>query len=153
MHNDDAPALEQLTRYESLRFLATVPIGRIIFTRRALPAVELVHFALDHGDIVIGANPDDTLAADIRDAVVAFEADSLDVTHRAGWSVAIIGRSRVVTDPGEIDRLQKIGLRSWGPGKAAHFIRISPELLTGRRLRTDGEGNDREDVAVRLVSA
>jgi hypothetical protein len=153
MHNDDVPALEQLTRYESLRFLATVPIGRIIFTRRALPAVELVHFALDNGDIVIRANPGDTLAADIRDAVVAFEADSLDVAHQAGWSVAIIGRSRVVTDPGEIDRLQKIGLRSWGAGEAAHFIRISPGLLTGRRLRADGQGNDREDVAVRLVSA
>ena len=153
MSTDDAPPLEPLTRYESLRLLASVTLGRIIFTRRAMPAVELIHFALDNGDIVIRADAGDTLAADIRDAVVAFEADSLDVTHQAGWSVAIIGRSRVVTDPGEIDRLQKIGLRSWGPGKAAHFIRISPELLTGRRLRTDGEGNDREDVAVRLVSA
>lgn len=153
MHIDDAPALEQLTRYESLRFLATVPIGRVIFTRRALPAVELVHFALDNGDIVIRADPGDALATDIRDAVVAFEADSLDVAHQAGWSVAIIGRSRVVTDPGEIDRLQEIGLRSWGAGEAAHFIRISPELLTGRRLLADGQGNDREDVAVRLISA
>ncbi len=153
MHTDDAPALEQLPRYESLRLLATVPIGRVIFTRRALPAVELVHFALDNGDIIIRADPGDALATDIRDAVVAFEADSLDVAHRAGWSVAIIGRSRVVTDPGEIDRLQEIGLRSWGAGEAAHFIRISPELLTGRRLLANGQGNDREDVAVRLISA
>ena len=56
MYTDDVPALERLTRYESLRFLATVPIGRIIFTRRALPAVELIHFALDNGDIVIRAD-------------------------------------------------------------------------------------------------
>ena len=153
MYTDDVPALEQLTRYEALRFLATARIGRIIFTRRALPAVELVHFALDNGDIVIRADPGDTFAADIRDAVVAFEADSLDVAHQAGWSVAIIGRSRVVTDPGEIDRLQTIGLRSWGVGEPAHFIRISPELLNGRRLRAHGQHNDGEDVAVRLISA
>ena len=153
MYTDDAPALQPLSRHESLRLLATVPIGRIIFTRRALPAVELIHFALDDGDIVIRVDPGDTLAADIRDTVVAFEADSLDVAHQAGWSVAIIGRSRAVTDPGEIDRLQKIGVRSWGAGEAAHFVRISPELLTGRRLRADGERNDREHVAVRLVSA
>ncbi len=153
MYTDDVPALERLTRYESLRFLATVPIGRIIFTRRALPAVELIHFALDNGDIVIRATPGDALAADIRDAVVAFEADSLDVAHQAGWSVAIIGRSRVVTDPGDIDRLRTIGLRSWGAGEAAQFIRISPELLNGRRLRAHGQGNDREDVAVRPISA
>ena len=153
MYTDDAPALQPLSRHESLRLLATVPIGRIIFTRRALPAVELIHFALDDGDIVIRTDPGDTLAADIRDTVVAFEADSLDVAHQAGWSVAIVGRSRAVTDPGEIDRLQKIGVRSWGAGEAAHFVRISPELLTGRRLRADGERNDREHVAVRLVSA
>ncbi len=153
MYTDDAPALQPLSRHESLRLLATVPIGRIIFTRRALPAVELIHFALDDGDIVIRVDPGDTLAADIRDTVVAFEADSLDVAHQAGWSVAIVGRSRAVTDPGEIDRLQKIGVRSWGAGEAAHFVRISPELLTGRRLRADGERNDREHVAVRLVSA
>lgn len=153
MYTDDAPALQPLSRHESLRLLATVPIGRIIFTRRALPAVELIHFALDDGDIVIRVDPGDTLAADIRNTVVAFEADSLDVAHQAGWSVAIIGRSRAVTDPGEIDRLQKIGVRSWGAGEAAHFVRISPELLTGRRLRADGERNDREHVAVRLVSA
>ena len=121
MHADDAPALEPLTRHESLRLLATVPIGRIIFTRRALPAVELIHFALDNGDIVIRADPGDTLAADIGGAVVAFEADSLDVAHRAGWSVAIIGRSRIVTDPAEIGRLRKIGLRSWGAGEAGTF--------------------------------
>ena len=153
MYIDDAPALEPLTRYESLRLLATVPIGRIIFTRRALPAVKLIHFALDNGDIVIRADPGDMLAADIGDTVVAFEADSLDVTHQAGWSVTIIGRSHVVTDPAEIDRLEKIGLRSWGAGEAAYFIRISAELLNGRRLRAHGEGNDRKDGAVRLVSA
>ncbi|MGH3404392.1 MAG: hypothetical protein ACRDRJ_18085 [Streptosporangiaceae bacterium] len=33
--------------------MASVPVGRIIFTRRALPAVELVSFALDRGEIVI----------------------------------------------------------------------------------------------------
>ncbi len=153
MYTDDAPPLEPLTRYESLRLLASVPLGRIIFTRRALPAVELIHFAVDNGDIVIRADPGDPLVTDIRDTVVAFEADSLDVAHQAGWSVSIIGRSRVVTDPGEIDRLQKIGLRSWGAGEAAHFIRISPELLNGRRLRAHGEGNDRTDVAMRLISA
>ena len=30
-----------------------VPLGRIVYTRQALPAVELVNFALDDGDIII----------------------------------------------------------------------------------------------------
>jgi hypothetical protein len=39
-----------------------------------------------------------------------------------------------VSDPAEIRRLQNIGLRSWAPGAREHFIRISPEILNGRRL-------------------
>ena len=47
----DGSALRQLTSDDCLRLLATVPIGRIIYTRQALPAVELVNFALEGGDI------------------------------------------------------------------------------------------------------
>ena len=52
MYSDGA-ALTQLSRDECLRLMASVPVGRIIYTRRAPPAVELVNFALDHDDIVI----------------------------------------------------------------------------------------------------
>ncbi len=137
----ESAAPKQLTRDESLRLLATVPIGRIIFTRRALPAVELVHFALDNGDIVIRTDRPGTLTAATRADVVAFEADSLDAADQAGWSVTAVGRSREVTDPGETDRLQKMGLRSWAAGEPARFLRISPELLNGQRLRARGEVN------------
>ena len=41
----DGPALKQLSRDECLRLMASVPVGRIIYTRQALPAVELVNFA------------------------------------------------------------------------------------------------------------
>ena len=62
--------------------MASVPVGRIIYTRRALPAVELVNFALDHGDIVIRTDRGGKLAAAARGAVVAFEADCLDLPAR-----------------------------------------------------------------------
>jgi uncharacterized protein len=130
----DGSALRQLNPAECLRLLASVPIGRIIYTRRALPAVELVNFALDQGDIVVRTDPSGKLAAATRGVVVAFEADCLDVGQQAGWSVTAVGPAREVTDPGEIDRLRDIGLSSWAPGILEHFIRISPGMLTGRRL-------------------
>ncbi len=133
----DGSALTQLSRDDCLRLLASVPVGRIIYTRRALPAVELVNFALDHGDIVIRTDRGGKLAA-ARGAVVAFEADCLDAAHQAGWSVTAIGPSREVTDPEDIGRLQKMGLSSWAPGTREHFIRISPVMLNGRRLRANG---------------
>jgi uncharacterized protein len=135
----DGSALKQLSRDECLQLMASVPVGRVVYTRRALPAVEVVNFALDHGDIVIRTDGGGKLAAAARGAVVAFEADCLDAAHQAGWSVTAIGPSREVTDPGEIGGLQKIGLSSWAPGLREHFIRISPVLLSGRYLRASGQ--------------
>ena len=133
----DGSALEQLSRDECLTLMASVPVGRVIYTRRAMPAVELVNFALDRGDIVMRTNPSGKLAAAARGAVVAFEADCLDLAHQAGWSVTAIGPSREVTDPEEVARLRTIGLSSWTPGTRDHFIRITPVILTGRHLHAD----------------
>ena len=51
-HAPDGPALNELSKAECLRLLATVPIGRIAYTRQALPAVEAVYFALLVGAFV-----------------------------------------------------------------------------------------------------
>ena len=130
----NGPVMTQLTKDECLKLLASVRIGRIIYTRRAMPAVELVNFTLDKGDIVIRTDRGGELATATHQAVVAFEADCLDVTHQAGWSVTALGRSREVTDNEEIGRLREIGLSSWAPGVREYFIRISPEIINGRLL-------------------
>ena len=44
----DGPAPQQLSRDECFQLMARV-LGRIIYTRQALPAVELVNFALTTG--------------------------------------------------------------------------------------------------------
>jgi len=69
---------EYLQREECLRLMGQVPLGRIVYTRQALPAVELVNFTLDQGDIIIRTDSSGKLAAATSSAVVAFEADSVD---------------------------------------------------------------------------
>jgi uncharacterized protein len=126
--------LEHLSRGECMRLVGSVPLGRIVYTRQALPAVELVNFALDDGDIVIRTDAGGKLAAATRGAVVAFEADSTDLATHAGWSVTIVGQARAVTDGEEIRRLEQTGLVPWAPGERDHFIRLSPTIVNGRRL-------------------
>jgi uncharacterized protein len=130
----DGAALEQLSRGECLRLMGQVRTGRIVYTRQALPAVELVNFALDDGDIVIRTDSGGGLAAATRGAVVAFEAGSVDAAAHAGWSVTVVGYSRAVTDGGEVLRLEQTGLSPWAPGKRDHFIRVSPTFVHGRRI-------------------
>ena len=131
----EGPALEHLSRDECMRLMGSVPVGRIVYTRQALPAVELVNFALDDGDIIIRTDAGGKLAAATRGAVVAFEADSVDVHGHAGWSVTVVGQSGAVTDGAEIRHLEHSGLMPWAPGRHDHFIRIAPAIINGRRVR------------------
>lgn len=130
--------LQELSRGECLRLIATTAVGRIIYTRQAMPAVELVNFAVYDGDIVIRTSTSGKLAAAVSRAVVAFEVDQLNPGDETGWSVTAIGRSREVNDPAEVERLRGIGLSTWAPGEREHFIRITPEIVNGRMLRPDG---------------
>ena len=144
--------LRQMSKDECLQLMASVPVGRIIYTRQALPAVELVNFAIDNGDIIIRTDHSGKLAAATRGAVVAFEADSLDTDRQVGWSVTIVGQSQEVTDPDEIGRLEQMGLSSWAPGERQHFIRIRPGILNGRRLSAYGS-EYRQRILQECVSA
>ena len=126
--------LEHLSRDECMRLMGSVPVGRIVYTRKALPAVEMVNFALVGGDIVIRTSAGGKLAAATRGAVVAFEADSLDLDERTGWSVTIVGHARAVTDVAEIRRLERAAPPSWVTRQGGHFVRISPAMVNGRRV-------------------
>ncbi|MEV7015911.1 pyridoxamine 5'-phosphate oxidase family protein [Streptomyces sp. NPDC093991] len=133
MNPDDG--FRALPRQECLRLLAKAPLGRIVYTRRALPAVLPVNFGLDTDDAVLlrtAAGSD--LVRAIDGAVVAFEADEVDAARRSGWSVVVTGAATVVADPAEHRRLSRTGPVSWVPAPQEVFVRIEPELITGREL-------------------
>ena len=125
----------RLDRGESLRLLATVPVGRLIFTVGALPAVRLMNFVLADGLIVVRTAADTTVARKVNDSVVAFEADDLDAATSSGWSVIVTGRATLVTDPGLAARCQKVPLAAWAPGERDQYVTITTELVEGRRVR------------------
>lgn len=133
MHPNDG--FRELGRDECLCLLATAPIGRVVHTRQALPAVLPVNFGLDHdGAVLLRVSAASDLVSAVDGAVVAFEADAADADTHSGWSVVVTGRAEVVTDRAEIDRLERIGPRSWVPSPEEVFVRIEPELVCGREL-------------------
>lgn len=133
--DSNASTLEHLSRKECIRLVASVSIGRIAYSRQALPAVELVNFTLADGDIVIRTDASGKFAVAINEAIVAFEADSVDTVGETGWSVTAVGQCHAVTDEARLKRLRQAGLRPWAPGRRDHFISIDPVIVTGRRLR------------------
>jgi uncharacterized protein len=130
----DAHGLEVLDRDECLDLLASVPLGRVVFTDRALPAIQPVNFVLDGHEVIIRVSPGSKLGTAMRAAVVAFEADDFDPVGHTGWSVTAVGQARLVDDPREVARLARLPLRPWAPGPQDHFVRISEMQLSGRRI-------------------
>ncbi|MFC8426439.1 pyridoxamine 5'-phosphate oxidase family protein [Streptomyces sp. NPDC057236] len=125
-----------LDRQECLRLLAGVPVGRVIYTRQALPAVLPVNFSLDtDASVLLATSPGSDLVRAVDGTVVAFEADEFHAETRSGWSVIVTGRATVVTGPDEHERLVRTGPASWMPLRETVFVRIGAEMVTGRELR------------------
>ncbi len=130
----DANGLEVLDREDCLALMRSVTLGRVVFTERALPAIEPVHFILDGDDVIIATPPGSKLSAAMRGTIVAFETDAFESGSRSGWSVTVVGQARAVGVTTEIDRLSQLPLHSWAQGRRACFIRIRGEYVRGQRI-------------------
>ncbi|WP_246281577.1 pyridoxamine 5'-phosphate oxidase family protein [Fodinicola acaciae] len=136
----DPKRLEVLDRAECMALLRSVPVGRIVFTDHALPAVQPVGFVVYDDAIVFRTAVDSRLAAASRNAVVAFEVDEIDAERATGWSVVVVGHANEVVD--EIDlRMLRDTEMSWSPATGC-FIRVTTEKVTGRRLVPGLAGDD-----------
>ncbi len=134
----DANGLEILSRGEAIALLETQEVGRLVYTRRALPAIRPVNFAVRGGAILIWTGSTSSLGQAVRGAVVAFETDDFDRTARSGWSVAVTGAAQLVTDEAQLARARLEGPVPWAPGAKEHLIRIPLTIVTGRWLGSRG---------------
>jgi nitroimidazol reductase NimA-like FMN-containing flavoprotein (pyridoxamine 5'-phosphate oxidase superfamily) len=91
-----------LDRAECLRRLGERDMGHLAVTVGALPTIYPLRYVVVDGDVVFRTTPGTTLAGAVRDAVVAFEVDDVEVASGCGWSVVVIGPSRELTGDAEI---------------------------------------------------
>jgi hypothetical protein len=126
-----AGELSELGHDESLALLATGRVGRLAFTRRALPDIVPVKFVLHEEDLLIQLDPASTVAQAVRGAVVAFEVDDLDPAGRGSWSVTVVGSAQVV-QPYDADGLSgpDVGM----DGNPTLVLRIGTEFISGHRV-------------------
>ena len=133
----DEDGLEVLSRAEATALLGTREVGRLVYTRRALPAVLPVNYAVREGGIWIWAGSAPALAQALRGAVVVFQVDDLDYATRSGWSVTVTGLARAVTDEVLLARARIQGPTPWPPGLKEHLVQIPLTMVAGRRLGAD----------------
>ncbi|WP_280247928.1 pyridoxamine 5'-phosphate oxidase family protein [Nocardia abscessus] len=126
----------EIEQTESLRLLASAPYGRVVFTRDALPAIRPANHLFDGGMVLIRTrllSPLCSTTSSASGVVVAYQADDIDPVGRVGWSVAVTGFARPVTDPQLVARCEK-QLAPWGDPATTFVIRIEPTIVKGVRL-------------------
>jgi hypothetical protein len=136
LYGGTARRLMELDRDEALGLLASVPMGRVVFTLGALPAIRPVNHLVHESEVVIRTRLSAKLsvaAAAPRGTVVAYQADELDFVNRLGWSVVVTGLARPVTDPAIVARCERL-LVPWVDTAADSMIGIQAEIVTGFRL-------------------
>ncbi|WP_037603729.1 pyridoxamine 5'-phosphate oxidase family protein [Streptacidiphilus rugosus] len=130
-------AMRPLDPAEAMGLLGSVGLGRVVFTRDALPAIRPVNHLVEEGDVIIRTHESAALATATQQAldgvVVAYEADQIDPDTHTGWSVIVTGYAHLVTDPAENERYRTL-LRPWVDRTMDCTVRIHPELITGFRL-------------------
>jgi uncharacterized protein len=136
--------MEHFSETEALELAATVPVGRIVYSRYALPAVFIVNFKLDGRDPVFRTRKGPMFGTGVAESVVAFEVDRIDEQAREGWFVTFLGRAKLITSPAEQARLGGLGIEPWAPGDRDHFIKVMTEKVIGRRIphHLDGEPDE-----------
>ncbi|WP_197320998.1 pyridoxamine 5'-phosphate oxidase family protein [Saccharomonospora sp. NB11] len=125
--------MQELNEAECLDLLRSEPVGRLVFTERAMPAIRPVNYVLDGRDVIIRTTGD-SWSRHVADTVVAFEVDRIDNETHTGWSVVLLGTATVITDVDTLVRVTDFRHRPWAPGRRDRYLRIQAGQFTGRRL-------------------
>lgn len=128
--------LTELDCGQAMRLLGSVNLGRIVFTRHAMPAIRPVNHVLDAGHVIIRSHSGAAVVSEAdtdRGVVVAYEADDIHPVTHLGWSVVVTGTAHLVTGPAEVARYQSM-LTPWTAGEMDQVVRIRPAIVTGFRL-------------------
>jgi Pyridoxamine 5'-phosphate oxidase len=118
----DSTGLRILTRAECLHRLATVSVGRVALSWRAMPLILPVHFRVFDDTVVLSTACGTTLDRATDDTVVAFEAEGPAGAAEPVWSVVAHGMATHRDDSLVVDRGQ------------VRCIEIDVTEVTGREL-------------------
>jgi uncharacterized protein len=125
-------APEPLTRAQCFDLLRTTGIARIAYSQRAMPAIATVDYAVIDEGLVLRVSEGSAELASMRDAVLAFQADSGGPVDQHPWSVTCVGKARPVENAAEA--LALAAAPEWSSEGSARpaFLRMEPDLLEGR---------------------
>ena len=107
-------------------------VGRVAYTDDRGPTAVPVTYVVGEDTVLFRVAPYSSLAKHLTGAPAALEVDDIDYFTRSGWSVVLRGHVAAM----EGDDLAPGDPRPtpWVEGQRTLYLRLTPEVVTGRRL-------------------
>jgi len=125
--------LQELSHQECLELLAEKVVGRVAYVKDDGPVVLPVNYVLDQGTVLFSTSAAGHMADYLRDGTVAFQVDEVDEVTESGWSVLLRGLA-TFEQPTATKSTNQPRPSPWVQGSRNLTVRITPQVLTGRRL-------------------
>ncbi len=79
----------------SFELLSSKGICQVAFTQNAIPIITRLSFRVENSSVYFRAPDSAPLHRSFSQSVVALYADSIDASSQIGWSVLVVGRSKI----------------------------------------------------------
>ena len=133
MTNQLDPTIVELDEHRCWELLRSQEVGRLAVAIANHPDIFPINFVVDHATIVFRTAEGTKLAASVLGDSVAFEIDG--ESDGEAWSVVVKGRAVEIERMYELFDAVELPLYPWHAAPKHRYVRILPELITGRRFR------------------
>lgn len=124
----------ELSTDECWALLRSTDIGRLAVWVDDHPDIFPINYVVVHSTLVFRSGEGTKVLGALSDTPVALEADGYDPTSSEAWSVVVKGRAGEFQQVHELMDTVDLPLFPWQGGEKNRFLRILPDLVTGRRF-------------------
>jgi uncharacterized protein len=138
--------MQILLEHECWDLLRRAEVGRLAISIANHPDIFPVNFVVDHGTIVFRTAEGTKLAGSVLGTSVAFEIDgeSVGPAGSEAWSVVVKGRAVEIESMRELFDAADLPLYPWAAAPKHRFVKVLPDLVTGRRFHVVDRAADHD---------
>lgn len=126
--------VDELSLGECWELLSQATVSRLAVDVGGQPDIFPINHVVDGSTVVFRTGAGTKLAGAVLGRFVALEIDGADPDDRSVWSVVVKGTAHEVDHIAEGYRAEQLPLYPWTAEPKPNFVRIVPELVTGRRF-------------------
>jgi nitroimidazol reductase NimA-like FMN-containing flavoprotein (pyridoxamine 5'-phosphate oxidase superfamily) len=136
----DRSGMEVLDDATCWSLLDGAQVGRLAVSIHDHPDIFPINHVVDGGTVVFRTAEGTKLAAAVLGRGVAFEVDGYDAASGEAWSVVVKGWARELERLDELMDAEGLPLFPWNASPKARWVRIEPEVVSGRRFTVTRPG-------------